>query len=190
MTGQRIGYLRVSSSDQNESRQLDGVSLDKTFTDKASGKDTERPQLQSMLSYAREGDIVIVHSLDRLARNLDDLRRLVGELTKKGVRVQFVKECLTFSGDDSAMSQLILSMMGAFAEFERSLIRERQREGIAAMKARGAKSGRPLKLSPDQLAEIRQLAATGVPKAQLARRFGIGRDLVRSLLPKTETQGN
>ena len=134
MRGQRIGYIRVSSFDQNPERQLDQVQVDKLFTDKASGKDTQRPQLDALLSFAREGDTVVVHSMDRLARNLDDLRRLVQTLTKRGIRIEFVKECLSFTGEDSPMANLLLSVMGAFAEFERALIGERQREGIALAK--------------------------------------------------------
>ena len=131
MAGQRIGYIRVSTIDQQVERQLDGLELDQTFTDKASGKDTNRPQLELLLRFARSGDTVVVHSMDRLARNLDDLRRIVHTLTGKGVRIEFVKEHLTFTGEDSPMASLLLSVMGAFAEFERVLIHERQREGIA-----------------------------------------------------------
>src|SRR5580698_8279558 len=112
--GKRVGYIRVSSVDQNTERQLDGVHLDKKFTDKASGKDTKRPQLQAALDYLREGDVLVVHSMDRLARNLDDLRKVVLGLTSRGVVVEFVKEQLTFTGEDSAMSNLLLSVMGAF----------------------------------------------------------------------------
>ena len=127
MQGQRIGYVRVSSFDQNPERQLEQVEVGKLFTDKASGKDTQRPQLEAMLGFVREGDTVVVHSMDRLARNLDDLRRLVQKLTQRGVRIEFLKEGLVFTGDDSPMANLMLSVMGAFAEFERALIREQQR---------------------------------------------------------------
>ena len=99
-----VGYCRISTLDQNTDRQLEGVKLDKVFTDKASGKDTVRPQLQAALEYLREGDLFVIHSMDRLARNLDDLRRIVFDLTKKGVHVQFIKENLTFTGEDSPMS--------------------------------------------------------------------------------------
>ena len=119
----------MSAVDQNELRQLDGLELDKTFTDKASGKDVSRPQLELLLSFIRDGDTLVCHSMDRLARNLDDLRKLVLDLTGKGVHVQFVKENLVFTGEDSPMANLLLSVMGAFAQFERELIRERQREG-------------------------------------------------------------
>ena len=132
-----IGYIRVSTVDQNTERQLDGLKLDKVFTDKASGKDVNRPQLKAAREYVREGDRLVVHSLDRLARNLVDLKNIVSELTARDVTVQFVKENLTFTNEDNAMSNLLLSVMGAFAEFERALIRERQREGIALAKKRG-----------------------------------------------------
>ena len=123
MHGQRIGYVRVSSFDQNPERQLEHVQVDRLFTDKASGKDTQRPELERLLAFAREGDTVVVHSMDRLARNLDDLRLIVQKLTKRGVRIEFVKENLTFTGEDSPLANLMLSVMGAFAEFERALIR-------------------------------------------------------------------
>lgn len=101
VSGQHIGYIRVSTVEQNTARQLDGVHLNKIFTDRVSGKSIDRPQLQACLEYAREGDILHVHSMDRLARNLDDLRSLVRQLTAKGVTVQFHKENLTFTGEDN-----------------------------------------------------------------------------------------
>jgi DNA invertase Pin-like site-specific DNA recombinase len=182
MTGQRIGYIRVSSDDQNEGRQLEGIDLDQRFVDKASGSTTERPQLQACLAYCRKGDTLAIHSMDRLARNLDDLRRLVAELTAKGVQVQFLKEGLSFTGDDNAMSKLLLSMMGAFAEFERSIIRERQREGIALAKAKGVYKGALPKLSPSEADALREQHALGIPKSVLARRFGISRPAVYNYL--------
>ena len=182
MTGQRVGYTRVSSLDQNVDRQLEGIVVVRTFTDTASGKDVLRPQLKAMLGFVRAGDTVIVHSMDRLARNLDDLRRIVRELTAKGVLVQFVKEQLTFTGDDTAMATLLLSVMGAFAEFERALIRERQREGIELAKKRGAYRGRKPSLSEDQVAELRERVAAGSAKATLAREFGVSRETVYQYL--------
>ncbi|MBK0824784.1 recombinase family protein, partial [Escherichia coli] len=149
MTGQRIGYIRVSTFDQNPERQLEGVKVDRAFSDKASGKDVKRPQLEALISFARTGDTVVVHSMDRLARNLDDLRRIVQTLTQRGVHIEFVKEHLSFTGEDSPMANLMLSVMGAFAEFERALIRERQREGIALAKQRGAYRGRKKSLSSE-----------------------------------------
>ena len=178
LKGQRIGYVRVSSLDQNPERQLEQVQVDRIFTDKASGKDTQRPELDNLLTFVREGDTVVVHSMDRLARNLDDLRRLVQQLAARGVRVEFVKECLTFTGEDSPMANLMLSVMGAFAEFERTLIRERQKEGIALAKQRGVYRGRKNSLSPEQVAEMKQRAANGEPKAALAREFGVSRETI------------
>jgi DNA invertase Pin-like site-specific DNA recombinase len=178
LKGQRIGYVRVSSLDQNPERQLEQVQVDRVFTDKASGKDTHRPELDNLLTFVREGDTVVVHSMDRLARNLDDLRRLVQQLATTGVRVEFVKECLTFTGEDSPMANLMLSVMGAFAEFERTLIRERQKEGIALAKQRGVYRGRKNSLSPEQVAEMKQRAANGEPKAALAREFGVSRETI------------
>jgi DNA invertase Pin-like site-specific DNA recombinase len=172
----RIGYIRVSSLDQNAERQLDGVALDKRFTDKASGKDTKRPQLQNALEYLREGDVLVVHSMDRLARNLDDLRKIVLGLTGRGVAVEFEKERLTFSGEDSAMSNLLLNVMGAFAEFERSLIKERQREGIALAKRKGVYKGRKPSLTAERAEELRRRVEAGEKKAALAREFGISRE--------------
>jgi DNA invertase Pin-like site-specific DNA recombinase len=180
--GQRIGYVRVSSFDQNPERELEQVSVNRLFTDKASGKDTQRPELERLLAFVREGDTVVVHSMDRLARNLDDLRRLVQGLTQRGVRIEFVKESLTFTGEDSPMANLMLSVMGAFAEFERALIRERQREGISLAKQRGVYRGRKKALSPERVAELRRRAAAGEQKAKLAREFGISRETLYQYL--------
>ena len=182
MSGQRIGYVRVSTVEQNAGRQLDGLTLDRTFTDRASGRDANRPDLQELFKFAREGDTVIVHSMDRLARNLDDLRRIVQQLNERGVRIEFVKEQLTFSGEDSPMATLLLSVMGAFAEFERALIRERQREGVALAKEKGAYKGRRQALSEEGRAELRNRAASGEPKLQLAKEFGISRETVYQYL--------
>jgi DNA invertase Pin-like site-specific DNA recombinase len=135
-----------------------------------------------MLNFVRDGDTVIVHSMDRLARNLDDLRSIVRKLTAKGVRVEFVKEQLTFTGDDTAMATLLLSVMGAFAEFERSLIRERQREGIDLAKKRGAYRGRKRSLSEAQVSQLVQRASSGAAKATLAREFGVSRETVYQYL--------
>jgi DNA invertase Pin-like site-specific DNA recombinase len=182
--GQRIGYVRVSSLDQNTERQLESVPIDRVFTDKASGKDTRRPELDRALAFVREGDTLVVHSMDRLARNLDDLRRLVQQLTTRGVSVSFIKEGLTFTGEDSPMATLMLSVMGAFAEFERALIKERQREGITLAKQRGAYRGRKQALSSAQAEDLRRRAASGEPKAALARAFGISRDTLYEYLKR------
>jgi DNA invertase Pin-like site-specific DNA recombinase len=180
--GKRIGYIRVSSVDQNTIRQLDGQELDKTFTDKASGKDTHRPQLRAMGDYVREGDVIVVHSMDRLARNLYDLRGMVTDLTNRGVHVQFIKENLTFTGEDSPMSNLLLSLLGAVAEFERSIIRERQREGIALAKKAGKYRGRRSALSLDQVQDIRKRVVAGEQKSKLASEYRVSRQTLYSAL--------
>jgi len=182
MDGQRVGYVRVSSFDQNPDRQLEAVSVARTFIDEASGKDTRRPELDRLLAFVRDGDTVVVHSMDRLARNLDDLRRIVQDLTRHGVRVEFVKECLTFTGEDSPMANLMLSVMGAFAEFERALLRERQREGIALAKQRGAYRGRKPALNSEQIVEVKRRVAAGEQKARVARDMGISRETVYQYL--------
>lgn len=174
--GKRIGYVRVSTLDQNEQRQLDGVEIDKKYTDKASGKDMNRPQLRAALDYLRDGDVLVIHSMDRLARNLDDLRRIVTELTGRGVIVEFVKEHLTFTSEDNAMSKLLLSVMGAFAEFERALIKERQREGIALAKQKGVYKGRKPSLTPEQVQSLKKRVKAGEQRSGLAREFGISRE--------------
>lgn len=183
MSGQTVGYIRVSSLDQNIDRQQETlVGVDRCFVDKVSGKSTDRPQLAEMIKYVREGDTVRVASMDRLARNLDDLRRLVRDLTAQGVRVEFVKECLTFTGDDTPMATLLLSVMGAFAEFERSLIRERQAEGIAVAKAKGVYKGRAKALNAKQIEEARERIANKVPKAVVARDLGVSRQTLYAAL--------
>lgn len=182
--GQVIGYGRVSSASQNEARQVEALAgCDRLFIDKASGRSTtERPELAAALDYAREGDTLRVPSMDRFARNLDDLRRLVAELTTKGVRVEFVKEGLAFTVEANAMNTLLLSMLGAVAEFERSLIRERQAEGIALAKARGVYKGRKPSLTPEQVAEARQQVDQHVPKAVIARNLGVSRQTLYTAL--------
>jgi DNA invertase Pin-like site-specific DNA recombinase len=178
----RVGYVRVSTLDQNTVRQLDGIDLERVFEDKASGRDVARPRLAEMLAFVREGDEIFVHSMDRLARNLDDLRQLVRDLTSKGVRVMFVSEGLTFTGEDSPMATLVLSVMGAFAEFERALIRERQTEGIALAKTRGAYKGRKPALTTDQARELVDRARSGEPKTALAAEYGVSRATVYTYL--------
>lgn len=184
MTGKRIGYVRVSTIDQNEARQLEGIDLDKTFIDKISGHSTDRPALQEMLSYVRDGDIIIVHSMDRLARNLDDLRSIVKDLTNKQTRVKFIKESLEFKGDDSPMSNLLLSVMGAFAEFERNIIKERQTEGIILAKKRGVYKGRKPSLLPDQVVTLKDRISSGEMKSKLAKEFNVSRETLYKYIRK------
>jgi DNA invertase Pin-like site-specific DNA recombinase len=181
--GQRIGYIRVSTIEQNTARQLEGLTLDRLYEEKASAKDAKRPVLQDALRFLREGDTLVVHSMDRLARNLLDLRQIVEGLTGRGVTVQFVKENLTFNQNAGAMAKLLLNVMGAFAEFERAIILERQREGIAVARAAGKYSKeRQKKLSPLDVSELREQAAAGIPKADLARAYGISRETLYTYL--------
>ena len=188
MKTHRIGYIRVSSVSQNTERQLAEVALDTTFTDKVSGKDTNRPELTRCLAHLRKGDILHVHSIDRLARNLKDLQTLVETLTTKGVSIQFHKEHLLFEANTTnPMQTLMFQMLGAFAEFERTLTRERQREGIAAAKARGQKLGAPAKLTSKQMAEIQDLVKSiGADKSKIAKDFGISRPTLYKIIAMDE----
>lgn len=192
-TGQRVGYLRVSTADQSTARQLEGVQLDREFTDKASGGSADRPALKEALRYVREGDTLVVHSMDRLARNLVDLQGIVQDLTGRGVSVEFVKEKQVFrpGADADPFAMLMFQMLGAFAQFERSMIRERQREGIALAKAvPGKYRGRAPALTPERAAELRtrDAAQGGRGRAALAQEFGISRATLYQYLSPSATE--
>lgn len=180
--GQRIGYQRVSTVGQNTERQLEDVQVDQEFIDKASGRDRNRPQLEAMMKYARKGDRVLVHSLDRLGRNVDDLRAIIEELNGKGVAVEFVTQGLVFdpaSKAQASMNKLMLTMLGAVAEFELALNKERQLEGIAIAKAKGnVYKGRKPALTDDQADELTKRLEAGEQVAALAREFGVSRQTV------------
>lgn len=176
--GQIVGYIRVSTVDQNTARQLDGIDCDEKFTDHASGKDTNRPQLQQCLTHLRKGDELVVHSMDRLARSLVDLRRIVDELVAKGVKVRFVKESMAFGDTNDPCATLMLSVMGAVAEFERALLLERQREGIEMAKRAGKYTGRKPSLTDEQAQHLVGRLADGESAAALAKEFGISRAAV------------
>lgn len=185
MPGQTIAYIRVSSTDQNPDRQIAKVGdVEETFTDEVSGKSrAERPALARMLRHARHGDTVKVASMDRLARSVVDLAQLVQEMNARGITVEFVSERLTFDPDaDDPFATFQLHMLGSVAQLERSLIRERQREGIELAKARGVYQGRTRKLSPEQVAEARQLAGSGVPKTKIAAQLGCSRRVIYDAL--------
>lgn len=191
-TGQLVGYIRVSSIDQNTGRQeeqLQGLKLDEVYIDKASGKDTDRPQLQAALKHLRKGDTLVVSSMDRLARNLDDLRKLVSELTGRGVAVQFIKEGMTFTAEENHIAKLMLSIMGAVAEFERSLLKERQMEGIAIAKTNGVYKGRKPTLTPSKVNEllIKDNENNHKNRAALAREFNISRETLYQYLRINKT---
>ncbi|MNF79104.1 DNA-invertase hin [compost metagenome] len=171
-----IGYIRVSSVDQNTARQLDGVKLDQMFTDKVSGSTVDRPELAQMLRSVRSGDTLHVHSIDRLARSLADLLALVKELTGKGVAVKFHKESLLFAGEADPMQELMLSLLGSVAQFERSMIRERQREGIAKAKEAGKYKGRSKAVSD---AAIRTAVESGLSYRVAAKELGVSLSTVQ-----------
>jgi DNA invertase Pin-like site-specific DNA recombinase len=182
-----IGYARVSTTEQNLERQ-DGLEVERMFTDRQSGKDRTRPALRELVGFARDGDTVRVLSMDRLARSLPDLLALVGEFNGNGVTVEFLAERLTFApGSSNPYDVLALQMLGAFAEFERRMILERQREGIARAKARGAYKGRAPALTPQQIAGARESRAAGVPLARIARRLGVARTTLYGALAGTGT---
>ena len=181
MHGKHIGYIRVSSIDQNTARQLDGIMLDKIFTDTCSGKDTHRPGLVACLDYLREGDVLHIHSIDRLARNLQDLLHLIESLNARAVAVVFHKEGLTFSGKEDPFQKLQLQIIGAVAQFERSLIRERQAQGIALAKKRGVYKGRK-PISEAVIKKAQEMIAQGVPKTKVAKKVGISRNTLYNRL--------
>lgn len=170
-----VAYIRVSSTEQNTDRQLSdtGIEFDKVFEDKASGKNTDRPALQDMLGYVRDGDTVHVHSIDRLGRSLIDLKNLVTELNKDGVTVKFHKENLEFSsGKQNPMQTLMFDMLASFAEFERSIIKERQREGIDKAKAKGIYNKE--KRKKVDYAELNKAIESGLSYRQVAEKFNVG----------------
>ena len=178
MSGKRIGYIRVSSTTQNIARQeeqLESLKLDRVFVDKASGKNLDRPALTQMLSYIRDADEIYVTSLDRLGRDCNDLQNLVRTITDAGATVHFIKEALTFNGDDSSLSRLLLNVMSAFSQFERELIKERQQQGIEIAKANGVYKGRAKALKLEQVMDMKSKVADGIPKAKIAREMGISR---------------
>lgn len=185
MSGQTVGYVRVSSTEQNPARQLAAIeAVDEIFTDRVSGKSrSERPELARMLRHVRRGDTVRVSSMDRLARSVIDLAQIIHELNGKEVEVEFVTERLTFApGAEDPFAMFQLHMLGAVAQLERSLIKERQREGIDLARAKGVYQGRARKLTQGQVAEAHDMVATGVPKARIARELGCSRRVLYDAL--------
>lgn len=183
--GQRVGYVRVSSAEQNEARQREAVGeCDKIFVEKASARSrAPRAQLAACIDYLREHDVLVVASMDRLARSLVDLKQLVDEISTKGASVYFVHENTAYSaGTRDPRDDLMLSLLGAFAEFERAIIRERQAEGIAIAKKAGKYTGRKRALTGDQVEKARERIAAGETAVAVAGDLGIGRStLYRSL---------
>jgi DNA invertase Pin-like site-specific DNA recombinase len=185
MTGQTVGYVRVSSVGQNTARQLDGLTLDQVFTDKCSGSDTNRPALQALLTHVRRGDTVVVHEISRLARNTADLLALVQQLNDKGVTIKFLKEDMTFVRTEvdangkpqkpNPMNTMLLTIIGAVSAFELALINERRAEGQAKAREAGKHMGRHAKLTPEQVAKLRESVKAGESKTELAKDLGISR---------------
>ena len=168
----QVGYRRVSSNEQNLDRQqLDGC--EKVFEEKVSGASKERKALKDMIDWVREGDSVIVWSIDRLARDLRDLQDIISTLNNKGVSISFISEGLSFSADkNDALAKLQLQMMGAFSEFERSIIRKRQAEGIAKAKEKGVYKGRKASIDSKKIASMKE---QGLGASTIARQMGISR---------------
>lgn len=170
-----IGYVRVSTVDQNPGQQIEAIgTIDKLFINRASGKDTHRPQLEALHAYVRDGsdDVVKVKSVDRLARSTQDLLTLLQEFESKGVGVEFIDAPVLST--DTHSGKFTLTVLAAVAEFEREFIKERQREGIALAKAKG-KYQRGLKITPEQIAEGHRLIEQGVPKTRVAAQLGVSR---------------
>jgi len=180
MNSQAIGYIRVSTVEQNTERQLKDVTLDKTFTDKCSGKNTNRPALKELIDYARQGDVVHVHDISRMARNTEDLLNLVKQFIKNGISLIFYKESLHFTGENNPMQDLMLTMLGGIYQFERAMLLERQREGIAIAKAKGKYRGKPINLELHQ--QIKELIEQGINKTQVAKKLGCTRKTVYNAL--------
>lgn len=177
---ENIGYIRVSTVDQNTERQLLNIDLDNSFTDKCSGKDTDRPALKQLIEYAREGDVIHCHDISRMARNTEDLLRLVKEFTEQGISLKFHKEHLEFTDESNPMQQLMLTMLGGIYQFERSMILERQREGIAIAKKKGKYRGKPVDMLLHE--QIRLKFAEGMNKMQIAKTLGCARATVYKAL--------
>ena len=177
----KVGYRRVSTLEQSLDRQ-DLGECDCVFEEKESAGSANRPALQEMLSFVREGDTVVVHSIDRLARNLMDLQSIIRELNDKGVTIQFLSESLSFSADGGcAFQTLQLQMLGAFSQFERTMIRKRQAEGIAKAKAKGIYKGGKAKINVEDIIKLKN---EGLGATAIAKRMNIHRDSVYRLLKK------
>jgi len=183
MSSQKIGYVRVSSSDQNPDRQLQELKLDKKFVDIITGSKLKRPSLDACIEYVREGDTLYIDSIDRLARNLRDLQEIVKIIVAKGVTVKFVKENLSFSSTEvDPIANLTLHLMGAFAEFERNMIRTRQREGIDLAKKLGKPTGRPAIVNEKLTSEAKQLKSEGISIRQIAFKLKTSRATIYKML--------
>ena len=178
----QLAYIRVSSIDQNEQRQVEAMqkyNIEKWFIEKISAKDTNRPKLQELLEYAREGDVIHIHDFSRLARSTKDLLEIVELLTQKGVALVSNKENIDTS---TPTGKLMLTVIGAIAEFERTNLLERQREGISIAKRAGKYKGRkPIKIADFQQHYQRYLSRE-INKSQLAKELGVSRPTLDKLI--------
>lgn len=180
----KIAYVRVSTVEQNEARQVEALEkhgIDKWFTEKVSGKNMERPKLEAMLDYVREGDTVYIHDLSRLARSTKDLLEIVEQLQSKGVELVSNKENID---TNTATGKLMLTMIAAIAEFERANLLERQREGIAIAKREGKFKGRkPVSISKETfLIQYYRYQKREINKGELAKIFDISRPTLDKLI--------
>jgi DNA invertase Pin-like site-specific DNA recombinase len=189
MAGKKLAYVRVSSIGQSTSRQdlqIEELNVDKIFSEKISGKNIQdRPQFLLMLDYAREDDIIYCADLSRWGRSLIDIKTTVTALTSKGVTVKFLKENLTFAGNDDPMSNLLLGILSSLSEWERAVIKSRQMEGVKIAKEKGIykeRCGRKPKLTEEQMIEVKQRLAAGETKAEISRAFGVSRQTVYNLV--------
>lgn len=184
-----FNYIRVSTCIQNTARQLEGVYCDREYLEKISGRNRNRPELKKMLEMLRGGDIVNVHSIDRLARSNNDLRNIVEEILSKGASINFIKQNLSFEPDNKAspMSKVIFGMLSVLAEFEVDITNERVAEGKAAAKSRGVKFGRKPNL--DLHAEIKKLVESGVSVRKTAKELGCCESTVKRV-KKTMVQAH
>lgn len=181
-----IAYVRVSTVEQNEARQIEALephNIDKWFTEKVSAKDTKRPQLTAMLDFAREGDTIYIHDFSRLARSTADLLRLVEQLSAKGVHLVSNKEAIDTS---TPTGKLMLTMIGAINEFERTNLLERQREGIAIAKREGKYKGRKAADAPDFETHYKRYKSREITKSQFANQLGISRPTLNKLITEYE----
>ena len=190
MAGQRLAYVRVSSDGQNTSRQDQVIAeknVDKIFTEKVSGRNiSDRPQFQLMLEYARDQDIIYCADLSRWGRSLMDIKTSITFLTSKGVTVSFLKENLTFSGNDDPMSNLLLGILSSLSEWERAVIKSRQMEGVKIAQERGVykeRCGRKPKLTEEQILEVRQRVEAGEHRTNIAKSLGVSRQTIYNLVP-------
>lgn len=190
MSSQVVGYIRVSSVGQNTARQLVGIKLDKEFVDTMTGSTMDRKNLIACLAYIREGDTLVVDSIDRLARNLQDLQEMVNSLVKKGISVRFIKENLTFTGKEDALANLMLQMMGAFAEFERNMIKARQREGIDAAKKAGKHLGRPNIIDNKMRKVVKDKLDSCQSIRSIAKDISVSRATIYKIIEQIKSKGS